>query len=138
MTGYLLDTNIVSETRRQRPHGGVMAWLASIETDYSAISAFTVGEIEHGIALARLQDQARAASLETWLDTILATNRVLDFDARSARRWGGLAKGREAHTLVDAMIAATALAHDLTVATRNVADFLRFGVPVVNPFEYRG
>lgn len=135
MTGmYLLDTNIVSELRRPRPHGGVVAWLESVDDAHLFLSAVTIGEIQAGIELTRQQDAAKAAELESWLDMLAAAYNVLPMDAMTFRRWARLMH-RQSDTLYeDAMIAATAQVHGLIVATRNVADFQALGMEVLNPF----
>ena len=135
---YLLDTNVVSELRRPRPHGAVLDWIAGIPADRLFLSAVTVGEIQAGIEITREQDTAKAAELEAWLDQVVAGYGVLPVDAAAFREWARL-KHRKSDTLIeDAMIAATALVRNLTVATRNVRDFEALGVPVVNPFAGAG
>lgn len=132
---YLLDTNVVSELRRPKPHGAVLAWIADIPSENLRLSALTVGEIQAGIELTREQDPAKAQVLEQWLDEVEMSFAVLPMDAEVFRVWARL-KHRRSDTLVeDAMIAATALVHGLTVATRNVRDFEGFGVALINPFE---
>ncbi|SHF37952.1 hypothetical protein SAMN02745117_01829 [Lampropedia hyalina DSM 16112] len=135
MTGmYLLDTNIVSELRRPRPHGGVVAWLESVDDAHLFLSAVTIGEIQAGIELTRQQDAAKATELESWLDMLATAYNVLPMDAVTFRRWARLMH-RQSDTLYeDAMIAATAQVHGLIVATRNVADFQALGMEVLNPF----
>jgi toxin FitB len=131
---FLLDTNIISELRRPRPHGAVLAWLRAVaETDLN-ISAVSLGEIQAGIELTRDQDPAKAQEIEQWADRLAQSYNVLPMDARTFRLWAQLMH-RQSDTLYeDAMIAATALRHDLAVVTRNVADFSPFGVKVVDPF----
>lgn len=132
---YLLDTNVVSELRRPKPHGAVLAWIADIPSENLRLSALTVGEVQAGIELTREQDPAKAQVLEQWLDEVEMSFAVLPMDAEVFRVWARL-KHRRSDTLVeDAMIAATALVHGLTVATRNVRDFEGFGVALINPFE---
>ncbi len=132
---YLLDTNVVSELRRLKPHGAVLAWVSAIPDSDLMISAVTVGEIQAGIEVTRDQDPVRAESLTRWLDQVVASFAVLPMDAEAFRAWARL-KHRKSDTLIeDAMIAATAQVHRLTVATRNVRDFEALGVSVLNPFE---
>ena len=131
---YLLDTNIVSELRRVRPHGAVVAWLEGVADSDLHLSAVTLGEIQAGIEITREQDAAKAATLEAWADLVGATYNVLPMDAATFRLWAKLMHRQSNTVYEDAMIAACALAHKLTVVTRNVRDFKRFDVPVFNPF----
>lgn len=131
---YLLDTNVVSELRRSNPHKAVLSWIADVPADQLFLSAVTVGEIQAGIELTREQDSTKAEELETWLNKVLDSYGVLPMDAAAFREWARL-KHRKSNTLIeDAMIAATAKAHRLTVVTRNGRDFRQFGVNVLNPF----
>ena len=132
---YLLDTNVVSELRRLRPHGAVVAWLESVSDASLYLATVTLGEIQAGIELTREQDAAKARELEAWLDLVADSFNVLPVDGPAFRRWAQLMHRRSDTLYEDAMIAAVALTHGLTVVTRNVADFLPFGVPLLNPFE---
>ena len=131
---YLLDTNVVSELRRARPHGAVIAWLGQTDQRHLHLSAVTFGEIQTGIEITRGHDPAKAAEIEAWADQIAATWNVLPMDARCVRVWAKFMSGRSEELFDDAMIAATARVHDLTVATRNVRDFKDFSVDLFNPF----
>ena len=131
---YLLDTNVVSELRRVRPHGAVLAWLQSIADADLHVSAVTIGELQAGVEMTREQDAAKAAEIEGWLDQVAETYNVLPMDARAFRRWARLLHGKPDKLLEDAMIAATADIHNLIVVTRNVKDFEALGVPTLNPF----
>lgn len=132
---YLLDTNVVSELRRPRPHGAVLAWLQAVADDDLHLSAVTIGELQAGVEATREQDPVKATEIETWIDQVAATYNVLPMDARLFRRWAKLLHRRTDDLIEDAMIAATAQVHGLTVVTRNVRDFEPFGVPTLNPFK---
>jgi toxin FitB len=131
---YLLDTNVVSELRRARPHGAVPAWLREVQDQDLHISAVTIGEIQSGIEITREQDEARAAAIAAWLDQIAGTYNVVNMDAQTFRVWAQLMHRRTDNLIEDAMIAATAAVHHLTVVTRNIRDFEGLGVPTLNPF----
>ncbi len=132
---YLLDTNVVSEFRRPRPHGAVLAWLSAVDDADLNISAVTLGEIQAGIELTREQDAAKAAAIEFWADQVADTYNILPMTAEVFRLWAKLMHKQSDTVYEDAMIAATALTHKLTVVTRNVTDFERFGVKIINPFS---
>jgi predicted nucleic acid-binding protein len=133
---YLLDTNVVSETRRPRPAPEVIAWLDRHRGDDLFVSVLTLGEIRRSIELLRRRNTARASGLENWLDevTLQYAERIAAVDTVVADRWGRL-NAVGPRSPVDSLIAATALVHNMTVATRNVADFEPTGVRTVNPFE---
>jgi predicted nucleic acid-binding protein len=133
---YLLDTNVVSELRRVRPHGAVLAWLRDVDDAALHISAVTVGEIQTGIEITRERDQAKAAEIEAWLDDVSATFNVIDMDGRTFRWCARMMHRQSNHLIEDAMIAATAQVHNLTVVTRNVRDFQAFGIPTFDPFRF--
>ena len=132
---YLLDTNVVSELRRPRPHSTVLDWIADVPAEHLFVSAVTVGEIQAGIEITRDQDAAKAEELEAWLNKVLASYRVLPMDAHAFREWARLMHRRSDTMTEDAMIAATATVHRMTVVTRNVSDFSQLGVELHDPFE---
>lgn len=134
---YLLDTNVVSELRKPKPHGAVLQWIQAVADADLYISSVTIGEIQAGIELTREQDPPKAAELEQWLELVSGTFNVLPMDAPAFRAWARLMHGNSDTLYEDAMIAATAKVHQLTVVTRNVADFKYFGVTVLNPFTAR-
>lgn len=134
---YLLDTNVISELRRPRPHGAIVAWLRSVPDSDLHLPAVTIGELQAGIEITREQDAHKAAELEAWLELVAETYNVLPMDARTFRSWARLLHRRSGDLIEDAMIAATAEAHNLTVVTRNVRDFKPFGVPTLDPFKFR-
>jgi toxin FitB len=133
-TMYLLDTNVVSELRKPKPHGGVLQWIQDIADADLHISAVTIGEIQAGIELTREQDEAKAKELEHWLELVSGSFNVVPMDALVFRVWARLMHRTSDTLYEDAMIAATAKVHNLTVVTRNVTDFKNFGVSVLNPF----
>jgi toxin FitB len=133
---YLLDTNVVSELRRPRPHGAVSAWIASVDDSDLHLSSVTLGEIQAGIELTRDQDAAKAEEIERWADQVAATINILPMDAHAFRVWAKLMHRQSGTLYEDAMIAATALVHDLTVVTRNLRDFERFAVATLDPFAF--
>ena len=131
---YLLDTNVVSELRRTKPHGAVVAWLRGVEDADLHLAAVSLGEIQAGVEITREQDPAKAAEIEAWLELVAGSWNVLAADGRVFRAWARLMHGRDDRLIEDALIAATAQVHGLTVVTRNVRDFRPFGVTVLDPF----
>jgi predicted nucleic acid-binding protein len=131
---YLIDTNVVSELRKPRPHGGVVQWVQEAADADLHVSAVTIGEIQAGIELTREQDPAKAAELERWLGQVAASFNVVPMDAPAFQEWARLMHRRSNTLYEDAMIAATARLHGFTVVTRNVADFKPFKVDVLSPF----
>ena len=131
---YLLDTNVVSELRKPKPHGAVLQWIQDVADAELHISAVTIGEIQAGIELTREQDEPKAAELEQWLELVSTSFNVISMDAGTFRVWARLMHRTSDTLYEDAMIAATAKVHKRTVVTRNVTDFKHFGVRVLNPF----
>lgn len=132
---YLLDTNVISELRRVKPHGAVVAGLRSIHDADLFVSVVTIGELQAGVEITRVQDPGKAVAIEAWIDEIVGAYHVLDMDARAFRCWARLLHRRPNELSGDAMIAATAKVHKLTVVTRNVRDFAALGVRTLNPFS---
>ena len=131
---FLLDTHAVSELRRPKPHGAVLAWLHSVDDADLHLASVTLAEIQAGIELTRDQDPAKTAEIEQWLDQVRLTFNVLPMDGAVFRCWAQLMH-RQSDTLdEDAMIAAISSIPRLTVVTRHVADFSRFGVDLLNLF----
>ncbi|MCD2453799.1 type II toxin-antitoxin system VapC family toxin [Methylicorpusculum oleiharenae] len=120
--------------RKVRPHGAVVAWIEGVADAELYLSAVTLGEIQAGIEITREQAPAKAADIEAWADQVGATYNVLPMDAVTFRLWAKLMHRQSDTVYEDAMIAASALVHKLTVVTRNIRDFERFQVSVFNPF----
>jgi len=140
MSGFLLDTNCVSELVRAKPEPRVMEWFDAADEGLLYLSVLTLGEIRKG--LASLPQGKRRTHLETWLDVELRARfagRLLPIDEEVANRWGLLAaqakrKGKPL-AIIDGLLAATALHYNLTLVTRNIGDFAEAQVPVMNPWE---
>lgn len=135
MKKFLLDTNVVSELRKPKPHGAVVGWVAGLREEQIFLSAVTLGELQAGIELTRRQDPPKGEEIERWLDQLQAAYQVLPMDAACFREWGRLMAGKSDQLIEDAMIAATARVHDLVVATRNETDFKQFRMALYNPFQ---
>ncbi|MBK1703913.1 PIN domain-containing protein [Halochromatium glycolicum] len=133
---YLLDTNVVSELRKPRPHGAVLAWLNSTEDAHLHLATVTLGEIQVGIELTREQDVEKAKEIEAWLDLVSDSYNLLATDGPAFRCWAKLMHRTSDTLYEDAMIAAIAKVHGLKVVTHNIADFATFGVELLNPFEF--
>ena len=140
MSGFLLDTNCISEVVRVKPEPRVLEWLEAADEGLLYLSVLTLGEIRKG--LASLPQSKRRTHLEAWLEVELQarfSGRILPIDAAVADRWGFLTaeakrKGKALST-IDALLAATALHYNLMIVSRNVSDFANTQVPVLNPWE---
>jgi predicted nucleic acid-binding protein len=132
---YLLDTNVVSELRKRKPHGAVLGWLEEMGEDQVFLSAVTIGELQAGVELTRHHDSEKAAEIEYWIDQLVDSHQILPMDVPCFREWGRLMQGKPDHLLEDGMIAATARVHGLIVATRNENDFRKLDVRLLNPFK---
>jgi predicted nucleic acid-binding protein len=131
---YLLDTNIVSETRKPRPHPAVLAWIRSVSKGEMFLAAVTLGELQKGVEITRRPDMRKAAEIGQWIDLLASAYEILPADEPIFREWARLMRGRSNPKWEDGLIAATARIHRLIVVTRNVRDFEGFAVEVFNPF----
>ena len=135
---FLLDTNVVSEVRKgRRSDPNVSNWYAGVIESQLFISSLTIGEIRKGIELARRRrDVDQAEALEAWLQTVIQrfSGRILTVDTEEADTWGQISAIRPV-PVVDGLLAATAMAHDMTLVTRNVSDVKGLGVRVLDPFS---
>lgn len=136
---YLIDTNIISEVRKgRRCDPNVAAWYRGIREDEIFLSVLVVGEIRQGIERLRSRNPRQANALEGWLEELLQSfgDRILPVDEKVAQHWGRHNASR-IFPVIDSLLAATAEAHGLTLATRNVKDIEGSGVRCLNPFEPR-
>lgn len=133
---YLLDTNVVSETRKKRPDDKVLAFLNGTESSALYLGVLTLGELRRGVAQKGRSDPAMALSLASWVNGIEFSfaDRILGIDAATARVWGELSAQRS-RPVLDTLLAATAIAHKLTLVTRNTSDVHDIDVPLLNPFS---
>ncbi len=132
---FLLDTNVVSETRRRTPDPNVLAWLQRTDQKDLYISVLTIGELTKGVARRARTDPRAAASLDHWLRGIqrMFSDQVIPVDADVAAAWGRL-NADSPLPVIDSLLAATAKIHGLTLVTRNVRDVARTGVSHLNPW----
>ena len=140
MSGFLLDTNIISELVKPKPEASVTSWVENTDESLLYLSVLTLGEIRRGIAT--LPQSRRRATLEAWLDKDLRTRfegRILVIDQEVADRWGLLTAAARNSGIVlpviDGLLAATALEHNLTLVTRDTGQIPLMGVAVFNPWE---
>ena len=135
---YLLDTNVISETRKIRADRGVMAFLSAADGAELYLSVLTLGELRKGVEAKRRTDPHIADQLGAWVDGIETSfaDRVLGIDITAARRWGELSAGRSL-PVIDTLIAATAISRSLTLVTRNTRDVASTGVMIVDPWQAR-
>jgi len=133
---FLLDTNVVSEIRKQSPDPGVASWFASVPADRLFLSVLVVGEIRQGIERLARRDQAQAEVFERWLSQLVDTyaDRLVPITERVAQTWGRL-NVPDPLPVVDGLMAATALVHDWTLVTRNASDIRSIGVRLLDPFS---
>jgi hypothetical protein len=133
---FLLDTVIISELRKKRPDAGVLRWISGQQDNQLFLSVVTLGEIERGIEKQRGAAPEFAEELATWIEYLasLYADRILPITPTIARHWGRLS-ARLGNEGADLLIAATGLAHSLTVVTRNTGHFEPTGVNVINPFN---
>jgi len=137
LVAYLIDTNVISEVRKgPRCDPRVAAWWRAVRDADVFLSVLVLGEIRRGVERARGNDPAKAEALEAWLAAVTGTygERILAIDQAAADEWGRMNARRPVST-VDALLAATAKAHGLTLVTRNVSDVADLGADLVNPFE---
>jgi toxin FitB len=137
MTGYLLDTNVISEVRKPKPHGAVLEWIASLRPQEIFVPSIALFELQAGVELTRRQDLGKAQEIERWIDALCRLDNILPLDWQCFRLCAKLIDGHTPDLFADAMVAATARVHGLTVATRNIRDYRHFEVPVLNPFSTR-
>lgn len=132
----LLDTNVISELRKPKPHGAVVAWVSTLRPEQIFLSAVTIGELQAGVERTRRNDAAKASEIENWIGEVEASLATLPMDSACFREWARLMEGKSFELIEDGMIAATARIHQLKVATRNERDFQRFEVETLNPFKF--
>ena len=135
MSGFLVDTNVLSDLRRRRPNPGVLEWFDETDEALLHLSVITLGEIKRGTERLRRHDPVQAVNLDRWLESLQLryADRIHPIDEAVALRWGELGI-HQPISVADGLIAATALHHGLTVVTRNTSDFAPNSIPIFNPF----
>ena len=133
---YLLDTNILSETRKKQANERVISFLSAAEPSALFISVLSLGELRKGVALKMRSDADAAKRLGAWVDGLEYSfgDRILGVDAAIARQWGELSAQRS-RPVVDTLLAATAVVHKLTLVTRNISDVHDLGVKLLDPWR---
>ncbi len=133
---YLLDTNVLSETRRKKADSGVMAFIESIDSASLFLSVLTIGELRKGVAAKMRVDPVNARSLAAWVEGLEFgfADRILSIDAATARLWGDWS-GDRPRPVVDTLLAATAVQHGLIFVTRNTRDVSGLQVKLHNPWN---
>ncbi len=133
---YLLDTNILSETRKKQANERVIAFLSSAEPSTLFISVLTLGELRKGVALKKRSDKEAAKKIAAWVDGLEFSfgDRILGIDAATANLWGELSAQRS-RPVIDTLLAATATVHELTLVTRNTGDVQDIDLKLLNPWK---
>lgn len=133
--GFLLDTNVISETRKKRPDARMVAFMHSIRDAELFLSVLTVGELRKGAEIRARRNQSEGQDLHAWIDDVEAEfgQRILPVDIATARLWGELSSTRP-RAVIDTILAATAIAHSLTFVTRNVRNVGDIQIDVLNPW----
>jgi predicted nucleic acid-binding protein len=132
---FLLDTNVISETRRPSRHGALIQWLAAQPPEKIFIPSIAFLEMQRGVELLKKQDSRRALEIEQWVDELSGSANILNFDVADAREYSRLVRRKPNFVSEDAMIAAMARTRGFTVVTRNIRDFEDFDVPLFNPVK---
>ena len=133
---YLLDTNVLSETRRKEAEQGVISFLSSVEPSALYLSVLSLGELRKGVALKKKSDPDAAKKIAAWVDGLELSfaDRVLGINAATARVWGELSAQRS-RPVIDTLLAATAMVHELTFVTRNTGDVQDIKLKLLNPWK---
>jgi predicted nucleic acid-binding protein len=138
-SGYLLDTNVLSETRRKKADSGVLTFLESVEPSSLYLSVLTIGEFRKGVIAKKREDPDAAARLSNWIDGLELSfaDRIVGVDVAIAKLWGEWS-GERPRSVVDTLLASTAVVHEFTLVTRNVRDIADLPVKTLNPWEESG